>query len=261
MIVGDIDMNNLQKSVLGSNYVKSYIDKNIRSSFKKPQDLYYKGKNALIGVLMNSKDPILKGVEPRLIRGAVCELMLQYSLEYFFSETNYNYGIFNNLLLFNNHYGSTTQLDSVVLTNNCILVIECKSLYGESIISNGIIWTKYGKTSDEVTKTTPWKQNMSHILTLKDELSNINSDFANCFYVNMVFVFGVGRIIKYDSEVNKILATVNQDNIFPILNQEISKQRRVKISNQSLKSAFNYLNKKNHNIEDEIQHIKNLEKR
>ncbi len=253
--------NKLQKSVLGSNYVKDYIDKNIRSIYKNPKDLYFGGKNALVGVLMNSNDPILRGVEPKLVRGAVCELMLQYSLEYFFSETDYNYGIFNNLLLYNNFYGSTTQLDSVVLTNNCILVIECKSLYGESIIEDGIIWTKYGKTSQEVTKTTPWKQNMSHILTLKDELSQINSDFNNYFYVNMVFVFGIGRIIKYVPENNKVLATTNNDNILPILNQEISKTRRVRIGNGSLKGAFSYLNRKTHNIEDEIQHIRNLERR
>lgn len=253
--------NKLQKSVLGSNYVKDYIDKNIRSIYKNPKDLYFGGKNALVGVLMNSNDPILRGVEPKLVRGAVCELMLQYSLEYFFSETDYNYGIFNNLLLYNNFYGSTTQLDSVVLTNNCILVIECKSLYGESIIEDGIIWTKYGKTSQEVTKTTPWKQNMSHILTLKDELGKLNMDFNNCFYVNMVFVFGIGRIIKYVPENNKVLATTNNDNILPILNQEISKSRRVKIDNSSLKSAFKYLNSKTHNIEDEIQHIQNLERR
>ena len=253
--------NKLQKSVLGSNYVKDYIDKNIRSIYKNPKDLYFGGKNALVGVLMNSNDPILRGVEPKLVRGAVCELMLQYSLEYFFSETDYNYGIFNNLLLYNNFYGSTTQLDSVVLTNNCILVIECKSLYGESIIEDGIIWTKYGKTSREVTKTTPWKQNMSHILTLKDELGKLNMDFNNCFYVNMVFVFGIGRIIKYVPENNKVLATTNNDNILPILNQEISKSRRVKIDNSSLKGAFSYLNRKTHNIEDEIQHIRNLERR
>ena len=253
--------NKLQKSVLGSNYVKNYIDKNIRSNYKNPKDLYFGGKNTLIGVLMNSNDPILKGVEPKLVRGAVCELMLQYSLEYFFSETDYNYGIFNNLLLYNNFYGSTTQLDSVVLTNNCVLVIECKSLYGESIIEDGIIWTKYGKTNQEVTKTTPWKQNMSHILTLKDELGKLNMDFNNCFYVNMVFVFGIGRIIKYTPENNKILATTNNDNILPILNQEISKSRRVKIDNSSLRSAFKYLNSKTYNIDDEIQHIQNLERR
>lgn len=253
------NISDLESDIIKSNYSKKYIDTNLRSMSNNSEELLLNAKEALKGVLLNSNNKLFKGTPPNLVRGVCCELMLRYCLEDYFTKNNLNFAIFDNVLLWNDYIKSTTQIDTIIITNSCIAVIEAKSIYGVSRIYDGKIETYYGNNGKVYSKSIePWKQNMSHILTLKEELEKLNSHLGKIFYENIVFVYGIGKIQMCELGNNQTLITINSykktlDDIF-------SKQRYNKIDNETLKRVFKYLRSKSHSIWDEINHVNQINK-
>lgn len=252
-------MNNLEVDIKKSIETKKYIDSNLRRISSNSEELLNNAKMALKGILLDSNNNLLKGTPPNLVRGVCCELMLRYCLEDYFTKNNLNFAIFDNVMLWNNYINSTTQIDSIIISNSCIVVIEAKSIYGVSQIIDGRIDTLHGNNGQIYTRSIePWKQNMSHILTLKEELSNLNSILGDIFYENVVFVYGIGKIERYHPKDNQHLITIKSYK--DTLDEIFLKRRYTQIDNDTLKRTFNYIKSKSHSIWDEINHINQLNK-
>lgn len=247
--------NNLMKEVILNNKVKKYIDTNIRSLVKNNKELMVDGYKYLINILMDANNPILKGIAPTNARGICSELMLRYILEYYFSANDINYSLFDNVMLDNKHTDMTTQIDTIVITNNCIIVIECKSLYGNFKIANGIM--DINMNGQIVRQIKPWNQNMGHILTLREELGKLDYRFNDTYYENVVFLFGIGYIdsCTLRNREHLWLTSTTLKSLDRILNT----QRYYYIDNSELVKATKYLLNKTHSIYQEALHVKNIQ--
>lgn len=146
----------------------------------------------------NSKIFKNSGVEPSSIRGAVCEVLMEKIAEQFlvdydlvgFVDVNALIPLFPNTQS-NSKKNSKTQLDIVIITDRCIMVVECKSLFKVSKVDKrGVITTSFGKTLK------PWQQNRTHIQSLKENIGTLGIDEEILVPLkNIVYVFSIGQIL------------------------------------------------------------------
>lgn len=125
-------------------------------------------------------------------RGVIAELMLEEVakrwLDFYKIQGDV---ICNSLLKFNN--GSTSQLDLALVTDKCIFIIECKSLFGTINFDNKTL----SFTSEFMEKPlTPFNQNQTHIEAFKEELTNNNLPTDMKIY-NVVYIFSRGKLVEY----------------------------------------------------------------
>ena len=210
--------------------------------------------------LINTSNKISKlfSCPAPLIRGAIAEILATELFEAFLKIEGINGTVVNSSIIPvnnpNNPNLKTTQVDVVCVTDKCIFVCECKSLFGklktdgETILSPNIPNPIY-----------PWKQNRAHILSLTKELEKLN--IRQISYQNLVFLFSIGKFISYEQpeDINEHLLVPkgflkNLKDIY----KNLSSYKP--IQPQEINTITNYLISKKPTIEQITEHIEALEK-
>ena len=207
------------------------------------EEALVKTRNILINFLRDEALSVskLNKIDPRLMRGMIAELMCEFLFKFYLRENNLDKDNYVSNVMITKPDGSTTQLDAVCRINNTIFVIECKSLYGPLVFSNGEIKTK-------TIKMVPWKQNEGHIKALKHAVGDYK-------YVNVIYLFGLG-IVKEDSRIGEHII-VNNGGLETI--RKLSNS--VNFQNPDIPNDFmNKIRQMRPTVDEENAHIEGLKK-
>lgn len=161
---------------------------------------------------------VLKGTNP-LIRGEVCEVVLEVILKEFIKKNNLeSSGWFVERGLILNDKSNPlsdylTELDLVLFTPKLLYVFECKSYKGEKQLRDkGSLYVKHNKKFDF--KLDVYEQNRKHsIALLKYALPHLSNKTSDTKFVKMsMFDFSIG---EYED-----LRDTKVKNIFPLLDDK-----------------------------------------
>lgn len=164
----------LQK-VYCSNQLVREIDIGLRKKWPNPITRATKA-NELITKIQIPHDNYY---DPSLVRGALGELTTSYILEV----VQYARKVMvKNGLIIRTADNRTTQLDHLILGANCGICLEVKTLYGNIVIDDDVI---YQLTPQRTLEHKAWRQNFHHIYTLKEQLGG-----EDIYFYNVILLLG-----------------------------------------------------------------------
>lgn len=238
-------MNELENNIILLHQLESVIIENIEKSKIYPKLFHVWDLNTKL--LEDYKNFRNVGLKPALARGLIAEIMCTYVLKHWSNEKGLNYKILSNLLI-PRMDGGTTQLDLVLITNDFAIVIECKSLYGRITINNGTV-----KTATATME--PWKQNMGHIMSLKEVLKDYN-----LYFHNMMYIFSFGSITEYTPVVDQeLMVNVNSFDILNSIRSNTKTHHYNRLSDSELDEIEELLVGYIPNVVQEVDHIRFIE--
>ncbi len=220
-----------------SSALREYLD----SSFNNECEKLLFVRKRLVTFLKDSNNFKEFDLEPHLVRGSIAETMFYYVIEYYKSK-NPDCFLLEGLLIPTNN--GTTQIDSVLLTDKGIYVIEVKSLFGDIIVKDGEILQLKNNN-----KITPWSQNKGHI----GALASISTLPWEWFH-NIVYVFSLGTLNEYYPRKDEILL-VNR-NVLKFLEEQESKKKIADF--RVMRGEAEKLKLFIPSIQDEAEHIRKL---
>ena len=184
-------------------------------------------------------------------RGVMAEIMLEKLSKRWLSINKIKGEVICNSLL-NLNENKTSQLDVSIVTDKCIFIVECKSLYGELYITDD-----FGIKSKHLEEPLhPFRQNKTHIEALKNEL--YEKGIINIPYIyNIVFVFSRGRIMNFKQpleENSRLLIPKGSLTVLSDLYENITSD----VSETTYTTIVDLLKSKIPSIEEMVEHIENI---
>lgn len=159
--------------------------------------LYY--RESLLHLLEQTDEMVEFDIKDTLKRGVLAEIMMEKLANRWLKLYHIKGKVVCNSLLNYNSQGKTSQIDIALVTDKCIFIIECKSLYGELTITSD-----FGFKSEFLdSPIMPFRQNETHIKVLKEELAEIGITALPPIY-NVVFIFSQGKIVNYKQHLNPL---------------------------------------------------------
>ena len=224
--------------------LENVITKNIESSKIYPKLLHVWDLNTKL--LDDYKSFRKVGLKPHLARGLIAEIMCKYVIKHWANEKGLDYKLYSNLLL-PRIDGGTTQLDLLMITKDFSICVECKSLYGKMNINNGVISSSRGKRDMK-----PWRQNMGHIMSVKEVLKDYD-----LYMHNVVYLFSYGSILEYNPVVdNKLMVNINSMTLLDSIIKDRSSYHYKPLSDREIEEIDEILREYYPNVKQEIEHIR-----
>lgn len=196
------------------------------------------------------------GVQPYIARGVICELMFETLAKTFLKLEHINGEVITGIQLpitpWKNEDGDTTQIDAVVVTNNGIICVECKSYFGKMTLEDDHIISRYYNI-------TPWRQNEGHINTIG---YNIRYRVDNTFtphITNAVFLFSIGELTKWNLPEKPRYLLIPKG-CFATLRDMYNEMPEGNLSNSQVKAISTYFRNRKPTVKQSVEHIENLKR-
>lgn len=238
--------------------LKKELDNLIQKEFRTLDEKWRNiSKFCIKEVYLNKNFKKLSANVQKQLRGYACEIYMDTLLKYYTKKVkklyNLDFKYLNNLILptvDRDGNKSTTQLDNILLMEDRIICIECKSMFGKLFIRDGQINAVSNKSNLTIS---PWKQNVRHILAVKDILKENNIEVP--FIVNVVFMFGIAKIEELSLNKNEYLMIPTSS----LKTLEYLRQTSdITSRNYNMKNIYNILSRYIPIPEDELDHINNV---